>query len=238
MDNKPVSRKSPARKPPLRVTRRASDRRAANPVISINLAEKSLKALMVEQCKDGFRYLTVYRGSHAELVAAGVPETAFPKEGTIAKFAVQTLNACSTGSCELLRGSMQSTDTGLELEVDWGPVSPYLQGSHPAVHALAWILLKDVEAWIDSADIPNLAHPLEMLAADSRSEYRPSLGAPRLEISAEFHKKLSDYAHDLYHFVFEHCELIQSADAAAKQPTRPSLRLAIDNTKELADALQ
>jgi len=203
--------------------RRASQRHASPAVISINLAEDSLKNLMVEQCKNGGAYLTVYRATRAELLAGGVPEAAFPKDGTVAKFPVQTLNACSTGSSERLRGSMQSISGGFELEVDWGPVLPYLQGSHPAVHALAWILLKDVKAWIDSADIPDLAHPLEMLAADPRSGYKPPPGAPRLEISAEFHKKLSDCAHTLYHFVFEHCELIQSTDAAAKQP--PRLRL-------------
>lgn len=201
--------------------RRASQRRALPTPISINLANDLLKNLMVEQCKDGGNYLTVYRATRAELVAAGVPEAAFPKEGTVAKFPLQTLNACCTGSHERLLGSMQSTAVGFELEVNWGTVMPYLQGSHQAVHEIARTVMLDILAWIDDdRKTPNLAYPLEMLAADPRSSYKPPPSAPRLEISAEFHKKLSDYAHDLYHFVFRNCELIQSTDAAAKQPTR------------------
>jgi hypothetical protein len=69
-------------KPDPKLTR--ASRRTA--LISIDLAEKALCDRMTEQCKDGERYLTVYRGTRAELIAAGMPEAAFPRHGIRAEF--------------------------------------------------------------------------------------------------------------------------------------------------------
>jgi hypothetical protein len=214
---------------PMKRPRRASQRI----VMSIDLAEDSLRKLMTEQCRNGSDYITVYHGSRAELVAAGVPEAAFPKEDIAAEFQVQTLNACCTGSDELLRGSMRSTADGFELEIDWGGVMPYTQGSHPAINELARMLLKDVLYWTQGAiwsDAPDLARPMDMLAADERSDYKPGPGAPRLLVTAEFHKELSAAASYLYALVFRNCEVLPSMDTVVKHPPRPSfVRLIVDN---------
>lgn len=217
-----------AKSAPAKRSRRASQRIVA---ISIDLHKRSLRDLMIEQCRNGDGYITVYHGSRAELVAAGVPEAAFPTEDTVAEFPVQTLNACGTGSRELLSGSMRSTASGFELEIDWKSVMPY-SCSHPAVAELARMLLKDVHDWIDwRSDTPDLAHPIDMLAADPRAvDYKPSPGSPRVQVTAEFHKKLSSYAGYLFDLVHANCEVLPSTDTAVKQPPRPSfLRLAVDN---------
>jgi hypothetical protein len=224
------AKSAPAARP-----RRASQR----VVICIDLAEESLRALMIEQCKsDRGGYITAYCGSRTELVAAGIPEMAFPSDGAVAAFQVQTLNACCTGSHEILSGSMRSiSPAGFELEIDWGFVRPYVQCSHPAVGELARMLLKDVDAWTRTAygngkgpDIPDLAHPIDMLAADERAEYKPLPGAPRLQVTAEFHKKLSNYASYLYESVYTDCEVLPIPGKAVAPSPRPSfLRLAVDN---------
>jgi hypothetical protein len=189
---------------------------------------------MIEQCKCDSGYVTVYRGSRVELVAAGVPEAAFSNK---AEFPLQTLNACCTGSQEMLSGSMRATDAGFELEVDWGRVRPYVQCSHPAIMELARMLLIDVGYWARDwrkrwSDIPDLSYPIDALIADERAKYKPRPGAPRLQVSPEFHKKLSEYGSYLYQAVYTDCEVLPMPDAAVAQPPRPSsLRLVVDNAK-------
>lgn len=217
---------SPKKKPqsakrPLRASQRI--------VLGIDLAEQSLRHLMIEQCKKGPDYVTAYRGSRAALAAAGIPAEAFPIEGAVAEFQVQTLNACCTGSQELLDGAMRSTAEGFELEIDWKHVRPYMQCSHPAVGELARMLLKDVLAW---ADNPDLAHPINMLVADSRSVYKPRPGAPRLQVTHEFQQKLLSYASCLFEFVHTNCEVMPQKCASANRP-RPGLRIVANNTDTL-----
>jgi hypothetical protein len=212
--------------------RRASQRT----VISIDLSGK-LRELMTEQCKsDCGGYITVYRGSRAELVAAGVPEAAFAtEEGT--PFQVQTLNVCCTGSRELLSGSIcPMADGGFDLEIDWQHVRPYVQCSHPAIAELARMLLKDVLWWTHTdygkggmPNVDDLAHPIDTLADDERAtDYKPRPGALRLQVTAEFNKRLHSYASYLYEAVYTDGEVLTSTDTAVKHP--PHLRLAIDNT--------
>jgi hypothetical protein len=86
-------------------------RRASKRVmIEVDAANSKLKDLMVEQCA-GSGYLTVYRGSLEEFRTACVPFEAFPENEGRKVFQVQTLNVCSTGNRELLKGSM--TKNGL-----------------------------------------------------------------------------------------------------------------------------
>ena len=207
--------------------RRASQRI----VVSIDLADTALRHLMTKQCKSRGCYITAYRGSSAELRAAGVPDTAFPNGARAAKFQVQTVNVCCTGSCELLTGSMRVVDTGrYELEIDWGFVRPYMQGAHPAVCELARMLLKDVLAWTttdSSSNTPDLTQPIDMLAVDPRAvDYKPRPGMPRLQVTPAFHKELRGYASRLFEMVHSHCEVLPvSASAAEKAQQRPALRI-------------
>jgi hypothetical protein len=220
LKNRTKSAANPSASAPKPRARRASQRATA---ISINLRERSLRDLMIEQCKNGSGYITVYHGSRAELLAAGVPDAAFPTEGAVAEFPVRAANAAE----EMLTGSMRSTATGFELEIDWGTVVPY-ERAHPAVAELARMLLKDVGNWYDGSD---LVYPINEVAADPRAvDYKPRPGAPRLQVTAEFVKQLSDAAMNLFWLVHTNCEVLPRTDTAAKHPPRPSfLRLAVDN---------
>lgn len=219
------------------VQRRRASRRD---VIGIDLAAETLRGLMIEQFKYGPHYITVYRGSRAELVAAGISENAFPIDGTdVAEFQVQTLNACCTGSQELLGGSIRSIADGFEMEIDWKLVRPYVQCSHPALAELARMLLEDVCRWTRTdygrdgmgAGLADLAHPIDILADDERAvDYKPLPCAPRVQVTAEFNKKLGEYASHLYESVFTDGEVLPCAGASAAKHRRPShLRLVVDN---------
>lgn len=202
--------------------RRASQRRA---IIEINLAERSLRDLMIEQCRNGDGYLTVYRGSRSELITAGVPEQCFPIDGAESRFDVKTLNVCCTGSREILSGVMRSLEAGQELEIDWGTTKPYVQGGHPALNELARMLLKDIMAWTTSypwRDKPDLAHPIDIVASDPRADdYKPNPDAPRFELTPEFHAMLAAQASQLYELVHRHGEILLSTrdQAPTKQKT-------------------
>jgi hypothetical protein len=228
----PKNRRKSAAVPsePTKRPRRASQRNAA---ISIDLSGP-LRQLMIEQCKDGENHITVYRGTRAELVAAGVPEAAF----SAPNFEVETLNVCSTGSTAVLRGSICSADAGFELEIDWGTVKPYSQCSHPAIAELARMLLKEVSSWTRTdyeRQIPyratvDLVHPIDRLAADERAvDYKPRPGAPRVQLTPEFNEKLREYASCLYSWVLNDGEVVPCTAAAAQHRPRGSLRLVVDN---------
>jgi hypothetical protein len=207
--------------------RRASQRT----IIKINLSE-SLPGLMIEQCKsDSGGHITVYSGSRAQLVAAGVPEAVFPSgRARTAKFQFQTLNVCGTGSQEMLTGSMRSIAAGFELEVDWNNVRPNWHCAHPAIAELARMLLIDVGDWARDgtkkwSDVPDLAYPIDRLIDDERADYKPAPGAARVQVSPEFHKKLCGYARWLHDLVYTYGEVMPCTDKAVKQSPRPTLRL-------------
>lgn len=229
-----ASRASPAQSP------RATVRRKQKPqAISIDLAEDALRALMVEQSRDGEDYITVYRGSGAELIAAGVPEAAFPLAGAARRFRVQTVHACSTGGREILEGAMNAVDEGFELEIGWGPVMPYLQCSHPAVPELARMLLISVSSWLGDSEyvdghvVHDLWHTFDRLAKDPRATgYRPAPGSPRLRISTEFREQLAQLAHELCQFVHRECEVF--AEAPVAREPRQRLSLVVDNSRKNA----
>ena len=229
-----IRRKSAATFPPAKRLRRASQR---NTGVSIDLAEPSLRDLMIEQCRDGADWITVYRGSRTDLVAARIPEAAFPSDGVASEFQVRTLNACNTGSREKLNGSIGCIGADcFEMEIYWKhPARPYVECSHPAIAELARMMLIDAHAWIDlGARSANLAYPMDMVAADPRAvDYKPRPGAARLQVTEEFHHKLRGAANYLYDLVYTHCEVLPCADKSAVKadPPRAShLRLMVDNT--------
>lgn len=214
----PISAKRP---------RRASQRMP----VRIDLASTKLKAIMVEQCRgDVGGFVTVYRGSVGELLAAGVPESVLAPDGQRA-FRIETINVCCTGSHETLDGITRGVPGGFELEVDWGHVTPYLQGSHMVVSELARMVLKDVLWWADSgpygAPQPSLTQSVERLAADDRSEYKPAADAPRFQLSPAFLNALGNKASELHHWVHSNCEvmLVPSANAVPAADGRPALRM-------------
>lgn len=212
---------SKAKHLPAKRPRRASQRAG----LSIDLAERALRNLMVEQCISESSHLTVYRGSRAEMLAAGIPEAAFPIDSTEIEFQVQTLSCCGTGFRETLHGSMQRFDGGFELEIDWRGISPYVQHSHPAIVELARMMLKDISSWKDGLfGSPDLAHTMDELALDERAtDYKPQAGAPRLQITPEFHQKIGQYAMCVYNWVINNAEVLPLSYATAKQPPRLSL---------------
>ncbi|HEX3913615.1 MAG TPA: hypothetical protein VHW71_08910 [Steroidobacteraceae bacterium] len=218
--------------------RRASQRAA---VISIDLSG-DLRNLMIEQCRDGLSYITVYQGSRGALLAAGVPAAAFPVRCANLKFQVLTLHACCTGSEEILNARMRKiSDDGFELEIDWGTVKPYNQASHPAISELARMLLKDVLRWTrtdyedngrTTRSIADLSYPIDTLAADARAvDYKPRPGAPRVQVTPEFNERLHAYASWLHHWIFEEGEVMPCAPRQKQSANQPgTLKLVVDNT--------
>lgn len=206
--------------------RRASRRRA----ISLNLANRSLRDLMIEQCRDGADYITVYRGSREELAAAGIPHSILDLPAA-ADFRVQTENACCTGAHELLRGSIRAEAGAYEMEIYWGAVRPYVQAAHPAICELARMMLKDILAWTD--DEGSLIAPLTELAADPRAvDYKPGLRSPCLQVTPQFLRQLEGMARYVYEMVHSTCEVLPQAEAAeVPARNRPgALRLVVDNS--------
>jgi hypothetical protein len=199
--------------------RRASQRAAT---ISIDIYERALRELMIEQCRDGESFITVYRGSRAEFMAAGVPEAAF----ALSEFPI-------SGKYEReLRGSMRATDIGFELEVYWGCKQPR-DASHPVIAELARMLLIDASYWTDDFDLlgdrVDHALPIKRLIEDKRAEdYKPRAGAQRFQLTPEFHKALKDYARSLFCFVHAHGEVVPCIDKAPVAAP-PRLRLVADN---------
>jgi hypothetical protein len=192
--------------------RRASQRAGG---ITIDLRESALRHLMIEQCKDGKKYLTVYRGSRAELVAAGVPEAAF----ALSQFPLST-----TGYGQgTLRGSMRATDAGFEMEIDWGYVQPR-DCSHPAIAELARMLLKDMSYWTGDEsrrwnDPPDLAYPVEAVIEDERAtDYKPLPGSTRVQLTPEFYTRLNSYGMYLFDWVHSEGEVMPRTAAVAKPP--------------------
>jgi hypothetical protein len=216
--------------------RRASQRAD---VIRIDLSA-DLRDLMIEQCRDGLAYITVYQGSRGALLAAGVPAAAFPVRCASFKFQILSVNACCTGTEEILNARMRKiSDDGFELEIDWGTVMPYMQGSHPAISELARMLLKDVLRWTrtDYEDngkaikgIADLAYPIDRLRDDERAQYKPRPGAPRVQVTPEFNERLHAYASCLYRWVFEEGEVMPRTETKAKRQPPGSLKLVVDNT--------
>lgn len=193
---------------------------------------------MIEQRRNGASYITVYRGTRAELFAAGVPAEAFPTNTASLQFKLQTINVCSSGSHELLDATMR-TDGVCELEVEWTYVTPYAQAAHPAVCELARMLLKDVIAWTDTlrqSEEPDLTRPFARLAVDERAvDFKPVAGAPAFQVSPEFHRMLVNEANRIYSLVHTYGEVSlapsgpasgdRSGQAARKAGMRPTLRL-------------
>lgn len=224
----PDSKTSPAA---AKRSRRASQRGA---ILGIDLAREELRNLMIEQRKTGsgpvrMNFLTVYSGSRAELIAAGIPAAAFPIESEVKEFQVQTVNCCSTGSREQLSGVMRSIATGFELKIDWQDVMPYSQCAHPAICELARRMQEDVWRLTQNSDRtwstdPDLENPITMLVADERAvDYKSQPGAPKLQVTPEFHKELSDHARHMYLFVHLYGEVMPSQTTVTK--VRPHLRI-------------
>jgi hypothetical protein len=139
---------------------------------------------------------------------------------------------------------MEAIDDGCELEIDWGPIMPYVQCAHPAIHELARLVMLDVADWFPVAwacrsgdpDIPNLEYPLDRLATDLRSSYKHQPGSPRLRVSAEFHEQLRQKASDLYDFIHRYAEILPSKKTTDQQPG--GLRLVVDNTRPGGEGAQ
>jgi hypothetical protein len=222
----------PAKRP-----RRASERGPTG--IVIDLANRALREFMTEQCRsDEGRYLTIYRAPHALLLASGVPANAFPAIGaTESTFDLVTAGACSTGSCEQLRGSLRAIDDGFELEIDWGSVMPYVQHAHPAICELARMLWIRGSDWVwgeGEPGKPDPRTPIDRLIEDERAEgYKPKPSKPRPQLSPKSVKALDERLHEIYYWVHANCEVMpRPATARCEQPVQPrGLRLAVDNTR-------
>lgn len=200
-------------------TVRASRR---EPLIGIDLASDDLKSLMVEQCRTSEGHVTVYRGSMGELVAAGIPAAAFSKGAASTAFRIQTLNCCCTGSYERLRGSITVlAPDSYEIEVQWGGVTPYFQGEHPAIGELSRQILLSLD-WIDRGD---LKAPIDELCQIPDSAYRPAAGITRVQLTPEFMDRLRNAISSLCNLVHQHGEVVLSAAPESGSAARPTLRL-------------
>lgn len=211
------------KRPAPRLPARASQRRAALP---IDLAEWPLRMLMVEQCRSGTGWATYYRGTRAELQAAGVPAEAFPNSGRPLRFDIQTINVCSSGRREKLSGTMTAVETGFEMAVHWACM-PYLQAAHPALAELARLLLIDASAWVglprNWGEPDSDEAPVARLAADPRTDYKPA-ELPRLRYSPEFKCMLRDAVSAIHQLVHRHGEIMPVEVEAQKAESR-GLRL-------------
>src|SRR6185437_358489 len=236
-----MSKHRAAKAPPSRATVRRKPQS-----ICINLTNDALRALLIEQSRDGDDYITVYRGSRTEFNAAGVPEAAFSPAGKGRKFQIKPTWPRDT----ILEGATNPIDEGFELEVGWGRIAPSPCGcGHPAITELARIMMIEVSDWAGSRpwpaglkrppnappDTSSLWHMFEKLAQDEWAEgYKPGADSPRLRISAEFREKIWAYAHGLYQDIQRECEVFADTRAPREGrygPERPALRLAVDNTR-------
>lgn len=195
---------------------RASERAQA---VHINAAHMALKWLMTEQCRtDSGGYVTVYQGTHQELLAAGVPENAFAPD-----FDIQLTNACCTGDRERVTGSMREVNGVFELEIRWGRIRPYMQGSHPALSELARMMLIDMMRWTNDYKTNSMEQPFSELAADKRAtDFKPPAGARKFKVTPEFHKVLRDAASRIYQLVHTEGEILLAEPE--REPERPSSR--------------
>lgn len=199
--------------------RRASQRE----VISIDAANTCLKKLMTEQCASS-GYMTVYRGTRQELTLAGIPDEAFPTTKAKKIFQIQTINVCCTGNREILKGSMLQTGAFFELEIDWGFIRPYMQGTHPALVELARMMTKDLWAWTKDG---GLEGPFVRLAADPRAtDYKPLARDRRFQMTPEFHQKLETAYRGIFDVIYTHGEIMEvHTHASAKSTAKPTLTL-------------
>jgi hypothetical protein len=192
-------------------------------VVEIDASSDALIDLMTEQCAEG-GYITAYAGSQQELRQAGVPVEAFPETDEKRVFQVSTINVCCTGRREMLKGSMTKRGAVYELEIDWGFIRPYLQGSHPALQELARMLLKDILAWTDGE---SMEAPLIRLAADRRATgFKPNLDQKSYRLTPEFHKRLKESYRSVYDLVFTHGEIIvKNNELSTQKPKQSHLTL-------------
>jgi hypothetical protein len=203
--------------------RRASQRETAG--IAINLAG-DIRDLMTEQCKHGMIFITVYRGTRAQLIEAGVPDAAFTKR----RFQVRNSGHYGDGQ-EMVTGSLRAVDAGFELEIDWRYVNPNWSGAaHRAAVELARMLLIDVTYWTSSKiHGGSLEMPIERLAAHPcATDYKPKPGAPRVRVTKQFDDALNSRAMSLFEWIRDNCELVPIEDPTPKE--RPRLQLVADNT--------
>lgn len=208
----------------------ASRRASARVSIDLDLADRDLKDLMIEQCLDSGRHITVYQGSRAQLLRAGVPSEAFPDEGDEKAFQVRTVNACSSGKSEMLAGIIQRKGEVYELEVDWGYVVPYLQGGHPVLVELARMLLIDIGDYTRNpsaqrSNTPDLQWPFQFLADHPNArDYKPTANAPRWRVTPEFYERLCRLASEASALVHEFGEIVRVDLPQAPAPQAPRLR--------------
>jgi hypothetical protein len=191
-----------------------------------------LRPLMIEHSRtEEGGYITVYAGVRGEFLSAGVPAHLIPTEGSV-EFQIS-----QRGNADLLLRATMSFIGGdrVELEIDWGGSMPYSCG-HPAICELARMMLIDLGYWYQDHSLatPDFEQPIRGLLADERATFKPPKNAPRLQISADFHARLSEIARHAYAQVHKYGEVFPVPTHARKaEPEHKGspVRLAIDNTR-------
>jgi hypothetical protein len=222
-----------AKSVPAKPARRASQRERERG-IDLKLGYGgNLRPMMTEHSRTSEGcYITVYAGSRGEFLAAGIPSHLVPGDGSV-EFEIRHWRD------GLLRATLSNTGVDQwELEIDWGDVMPYDAG-HPAICELARMIRIDLGYWFrnhggEARD--NLEQPIQELIADDRAtdfKRHHKRGHPRLQISSDFNKRLSEIVEQVYMQVHRYGEVFPApVQAKQAEPKKSPLRLVADNSTE------
>jgi hypothetical protein len=208
-------------------TRRRASQRARGVELELGYPGK-LRPLMIEQSRtEEGGYITVYAGVCGEFLAAGVPPQFIPTEGS-AEFEIRRNHKADT-----LRATMNAIDGDrLELEIDWGFEMPYMYG-HPAICEIARMMSIDFGYWSKSSDRSydagsDFEQPIkELIAHDRATDFKgyQDVNPVRLQVSLDFHSRLSQMASHLYEEVHRYGEVFPVPNQATVEPERKLSRM-------------
>lgn len=221
--------KSVPTKPPRRASQRERERG-----IDLELGYPgNLRPMMIEQSltTEGC-YITVYHGSRAEFLAAGVPSHLVSSVGSV-DFKIRRSNP----EYAVLHATMIIIGADRwELEIEWAKEIPGDYG-HPAICELARMISIDLGFYCRHHEnypyAPDLESPIRGLLADERAvDFRPRKGTPNLQISGEFFFKLQNIFSWTRMQVLRYGEVFPVQAVAKKtDPKESPMRLVVNNMK-------
>jgi hypothetical protein len=130
--------------------------------------EKALRGLMISQRKDDGGFVTVYRGSRAEFIEAGIPAAVIDQPTARTPYEFRT----DGRDAELAR-----TAESLELTLHWPDHSPwYYDAGHPALDEISRMIRISAGMWLrgrtSEVDYRRTMVQTDFLLNSEQSDYR------------------------------------------------------------------